>query len=155
MQVLTKILSQVVNIFYHLKLNIFFKTVLTTLGVFFMPIYPAMVAVGLLIVLDTITGVIAAKKNGESIISKKFGMSVTKSLLYQLLIISAHLCETFLFTQIPFVKLSLAFLSITEFTSIAENFQKATGKKFLSFIKNYLDTKLRGLLDKDKDSTES
>lgn len=122
------------------------KKISIGLAIFFSSIEPAMIAVGILIMIDTMTGVIAAKKNGETIISKKLGGAITKSLVYQLLIISAHLCELYLFEQIPFVKISLAFLAMTEFTSINENIQKATGKSMLTYVKTYLDEKFRGLI---------
>ena len=131
---------------FLLKLKMILKLIIGSCIAFFAPIYPAMVAVGILIMIDTMTGVIAAKKNGETITSKKLGGAITKSLVYQLLIISAHLCELYLFEQIPFVKISLAFLAMTEFTSINENIQKSTGKSMLTYIKTYLDEKFRGLI---------
>lgn len=134
---------------FLLKLKMILRFIIGSCIVFFAPIYPAMVAVGILIIIDTMTGVIAAKKNGEAITSKKLGGAITKSLVYQLLIVSAHLCELYLFAQIPFVKISLAFLAMTEFTSIAENFQKTTGKNFIKYIKEFMDSKLRGLIKED------
>ena len=126
------------------------KKISIGLAIFFSSIEPAMIAVGILIMIDTMTGVIAAKKSGETITSKKLAGAITKSLVYQLLIISAHLCELYLFGQIPFVKISLAFLAMTEFTSISENFQKSTGKNFIKYIKQLMDSKLRGLIAEDK-----
>ena|SRR3972149_2396958 len=121
---------------------------------FFAPLLPAMVAVGLLIIIDTITGVIAARRNKETVTSKKMGGILTKMLVYQLLIISAHLCEAFLFPIIPFVKITIAFLAVVEFKSISENFQKSTGLPFLKFIKSYLDDKLRGLIKDDREKPQ-
>lgn len=132
--------------FLILKSSAIYKLLITSLITFFLPIYPAMVAVGILIIIDTITGMIAAKYSGETITSKKMGGAITKSLVYQLLIISAHLCETYLFTIIPFVKISIGFLAMVEFTSISENFQKATGKNLIKYIRTFLDEKFRGLI---------
>ena len=143
------------KIYLMMKLNMLMKTIGIALITFFAPIYPAMIAVGILILIDTITGIIAAKRAGESITSKKMGMCITKSIVYQLLIISAHLCETFLFAQIPFVKISLAFLAMTEFTSLAENFEKATGKNLLKYIKAFMDDKFRGLIKSSTDSAKT
>lgn len=119
---------------------------LATLGLFFIPILPAMIAVGCLISIDTVTGIISAKKQGQKINSKSLGRVLTKMLVYQLLIISAHLVETYLFAQIPMIKITLAFLGMTEFLSISENFQGATGKSFLKFIRSWIDTKFRGMI---------
>lgn len=120
--------------------------VLYTLGIFLLPILPAMIAVGILIGIDTVTGIISARKQGKQITSKRFGSVLTKMLVYQLLIISAHLVQTYLFEQLPMVNITLAFLGMTEFLSISENFQGATGKNFLKFIREWIDQKFRGLL---------
>jgi phage-related holin len=117
---------------------------LFTLGAFFMPIYPAMIAVGLLITIDTITGLLAARKKGIKIESRKMGRVLVKMLLYNLLIISAHICEVYLI-NIPFVKITLAFLAITEFLSIGENFNIITGKDFVIYIKSWLMDKLNSV----------
>jgi len=135
--------------------NLFMNNIgekLTILGItFFTPILPAMIAVGILISIDTIMGVLGAKKIGEEITSKKFGRVLTKSLVYQLLIISSHLIQVYLFSELPLVKITLGFLAITEFLSIGENFQKCTGRNFIKYIKEFLDVKFRGLLKTDKD----
>lgn len=133
-----------------LKLLIPFQTQITaTLIVFFTPIYAAMIAVLILIMIDTITGIIAARRSKETITSKKFGGVVTKFVIYQTLIIAANLCELYLFPLLPFLKISLAFLAITEFGSIGENFQKATGYSILRYVKKYMDNRFRGLLIDD------
>lgn len=136
-----------------IKLNIIPKVVSAALITFFLPIYPAMIAVGILIAIDTITGVIAARRNNETVTSKKFGRSVTKALVYELLVIAAHLCESYLFQGIPFVKLSLAFLASTEFLSVSENFTKITGLNFVQYIKSFMDTKLRGMVKEQTEAT--
>jgi len=110
-----------------------------------------MIAVGILVIIDFITGLIAAKKQKVAITSKKMGATITKMLVYQLIIITSQLCEIYLVPQIPFIKITLAFLAVTEFTSIAENFQKTTGKDLMSKIRAYLDKKFRGLIKDDNE----
>jgi len=129
----------------------FLIKLLTLLSIFFIPIIPAMIAVGILVIIDFITGLIAAKKQNVAITSKKMGATITKMLVYQLIIITSQLCETYLVPQIPFIKITLAFLAVTEFTSIAENFQKTTGKDLMSKIRAYLDKKFRGLIKDDNE----
>lgn len=141
--------------FIIMKLHMLMKSIFVACIAFFAPIFPAMIAVGILIFIDTLTGIIAAKRAGESITSKKMGGAITKSIVYQLLIISAHLCETFLFAQIPFVKISLAFLAMTEFTSISENFEKSTGKNLLKYIKTFMDEKFRGFIKSNTDTPKT
>jgi len=138
-----------------LKLHMLLKSISVACVTFFLPIYPSMIAVGILILIDTLTGIIAAKKTGETITSKKMGGCITKSIVYQLLIISAHLCETFLFAQIPFVKISLAFLAMTEFSSVSENFEKSTGKNLLKYIKTFMDEKFRGFIKSNVDAPKT
>lgn len=119
---------------------------------FFSPIIVSMIAVGLLISFDTIFGVMAAKKKGEQVTSKKFGRVITKTFVYQLLIISSHLIETYLFTQVPFVQITLGFLAMTEFLSLAESFGTLTGKNLIAYVKDFIDSKFRGMLKAKDDS---
>jgi len=50
---------------------------------FFVPLAPLAIAVGVAIALDTFLGVIAAKKTGEKITSRKFSQAILKMLIYQ------------------------------------------------------------------------
>lgn len=120
---------------------------------FFTPILTAMIAVGLLISIDTILGVLAARKNGESVTSKKFGRIITKALVYELLVIASHLTQVYLFPIVPFVNITLGFLAITEFLSIGENVSKITGTNFIGYFREQLDTKFRGIAKKDNTNT--
>lgn len=129
--------------FIHLSIIQQFVLILVA---FFAPIISAMIAVGILIVIDTIMGVIGAKKTGDPVTSKKLGRVLTKTLVYQLLIISSHIVQTYLFPILPLVSITLGFLAITEFLSVSENFQKITGKQFIKYIKEYLDTKFRSTI---------
>lgn len=120
-----------------------------TMAAFFAPIWTSMVAVGALIGLDTVTGILGARKQGERITSKRMSSVIYKMLAYQMIIISAHLCETYLFDQVPFMSITLGFLAITEFYSVAENFQKITGKDFLKYIREYLEDKFKKTIKKE------
>ena len=126
--------------------NPIIQNLLVFLAIFFTPIMPFMIAIGVLIIIDTICGVLGAKKQGDDITSKKLGRVITKALVYQLLIISSHIVEVYLFPVLPLIKITLGFLAMTEFLSISENFQKVTGKNFIKYIREYLDTKFRGMI---------
>lgn len=117
---------------------------------FFAPIIGSMIAVGFLIGIDTVMGVLGARKQGQPVTSKKLGRVITKTLVYQLLIIASHLITVYLFPLLPLVSITLGFLALTEFLSIAENFQKVTGANFIAYVKEYLDVKFRGMLKKDQ-----
>ena len=123
-----------------------FSTIISNLGLaalaFFAPIQIAMIAAGALIGIDTLFGVIAAKKEGKKIESRKLSRVLIKMLAYQLLIISAHITQVYLVPAIPLVNITLTYIGISEFMSIGENFTIITGKNFIKFIKDYLTTKL-------------
>jgi hypothetical protein len=63
--------------------------------------------------------------------------------VYQLLIISSHICEKYLVDFIPFTQITLGFLAIVEFYSIGESFSSITGMNFISYIKNIIVEKLK------------
>lgn len=143
------------NISYIIfKLKVILNGLIASTLTFLAPILPACFATGILIIIDFITALIAARQNGEKINSKKMKMSIVKLAVYNSLIFSAFLCETFLFPIVPFVKISLAFLAMTEFLSISENFEKATGKSLIKYIKTFLDDKLKGIIKKEDEPKE-
>jgi phage-related holin len=103
---------------------------------FFSPIFAAMMAAGGLIIADTITGVMKAKKKKTPITSRRLASVLSKMLLYQILIVSAHICETYLVAELPFVKLVLGAVALVEFKSILENTSEYLGK---DVVKSILD----------------
>ena len=106
------------------------------------PIQTAILSVGFLIIVDLITGVIAAFKRGEVIKSNRLKNTVVKMLVYNLLLISSFIAETYLTPWIPFTNVALSFLVIVEVKSLGENFQAITGISFLNFLKSYINNKL-------------
>lgn len=125
---------------------------LLAIGAFFMPILPAMIVVLCLITIDTITGIMGARKIGEKITSRRLASVIFKIFAYELIIIASNLCETYLFTEIPFVKITLGFLAITEFYSISENFNKITGKNILKYIRKFIEGKFKRYIDEQESS---
>ena len=117
------------------------------------PIQPAMIAIGVLIAIDLVMGIIAAYKSGEKIQSKKLKFTAVKLLIYNLLLISGFVAETFLAPWIPFTKIALGFLATVEITSIGESFQAISGLSFLRYVKHFINEKLNktpGVNKKDK-----
>jgi phage-related holin len=102
------------------------------------PIGADLLGIGVLISIDLILGLVAARKLKVKISSKKLSQTIVKSLTYMLLIIAAFVINKTLVEWLPMVQVTLAFLAITEFTSIAENFQKITGLPFVKYIKEQL-----------------
>lgn len=120
---------------------------------FFSPILPAMIAAGFLIAADTLTGVMKAKRKGVKITSRKLSNVITKMILYQLLIISAHVCELYLVAELPFVKLVLGAIALVEFKSILENTSEYLGKDVVKAILEKLGRKPKEE-DKEENTNE-
>lgn len=80
-------------------------------------------AVLYLIIIDTITGVIAAKKQKEVISSKRFFDSVVKLLLFPLIIAAGSVTQHAIGTEVLMLPQVIAgYLAVHEFLSIIENF---------------------------------
>lgn len=107
-----------------------------------MPVIPAMVTVSILIAIDLVMGLIASKKKGIKIESKRLKNTAVKMLVYQLLIISGFLIESHLLSWLPITKMILGFLGVIELLSIGENFTKITGIPFIKYLRRFLRKKL-------------
>lgn len=119
---------------------------------FISPIFPAMIATGFLIGADTISGIMKSRKKKIPITSRKLSNVLTKMVLYQLLIVSAHLCETYLVEELPFVKLVLGAIALVEFKSILENASEYLGKDVVKAILEKLGRKQKN--EEPTDSTQ-
>lgn len=130
------------------------NTIISNLGIvaiaFFAPIQSAMIAVGFLIGIDTIFGLLAAYKTKTKLKSRRFARVLVKMLTYQLLIISAHIAGVFLAPLIPFVNIVLTYIAISEFGSIGEKFTLITGKNFVKYLKDLMVK----YINKEKKETE-
>lgn len=114
---------------------------------FLAPIWTAMIATIVLIGIDTVFGILAAKKQKIKISSRKFSMVLIKLLVYNLLIIASFITESYLFAGLPIVKLTLMFIGLTEFLSIGESFSIITGKSFIKYIKEFITSKIKRPID--------
>ncbi len=126
----------------------FFKkhwdTILSALIGFFIPIFNLLLATGILILADMITGIYAAKKRGEKIESKKMGRSITKCIFYYLAIILGHIMEVVFVQDLPIAKITAGIISTVEFKSNMENIAAITGIDLWKLLKEKMDSK-RGL----------
>jgi predicted membrane-bound spermidine synthase len=114
-----------------------FKHLVISALAVFAPIHGLMLAVGFLIVFDTITGVIAAYRSGQEIRSSGFSRVIVKLFVYQGLIMSGFLMETLILPELglPIVKLLAGVIGLTEFKSLIENIEKITGVDLLKIKK--------------------
>jgi phage-related holin len=103
------------------------------------PIKPLIFTVGFLIFADLITGILAAKKKKKPITSAAMRRTVSKMAVYQLVIISAFLVETYLIdNSFPAAKLAAGMIGAVELTSILENANKFLGSNVFKKIINLL-----------------
>jgi len=119
-------------------------SLLTSIAVFFLPVVPILILVGIFIFGDTALGVWAAKRRGEKITSRKLGNIIPKMVLYQFAVITAFILDVWLIGEfinilfsidILFTKLVGLTLIFIEGVSIDENFTKITGKNIFKSFK--------------------
>ena len=102
---------------------------LVAIIVVFAPIKSALFTAGILITLDLILGVAAAKKRKENVrISSAMRRSLTKALMYGLAIITAFLTQKYLTGDLfPICNIATAFVGLAELTSLLENANQLGG----------------------------
>lgn len=132
------------------------KNILIALLVFFTPIREATYTIAALISLDTITGVWAAKKRGETFSSSKFSNSIAKIFVYDTLLIMAFALETYMIPYVPCTKLVMAYIAVTEFTSLLENAGFIVNRDIVSFFKQQIKNlkNIPALTKNNKDNDE-
>ena len=115
------------------------KTVFYTLNlvaIWLSPIKGAFIFAIILVITDTITGIMKAGKVGgiESIQSNKAFQIVPKIIFYALAIIICQALNNYVDGQIPWVKLVLVGIGWIEIKSIDENFKELFGHSFIDKI---------------------
>ena len=107
-------------------------TLISICFAFFLPISGILLMIGLLIVLDTITGIWKANKIKEKITSRKLSSIISKLALYEVTVIMFFLIDRFIlndiiltFFSVPFMltKIVALVLSSIEVMSINENYK--------------------------------
>lgn len=122
------------NVFNRYFLS-FFKYIAVGVTAFLSPLYYAFLLVIILVIVDTITGVMkAGKSNVENIESSKLFRFIPKLIFYLLLLIVAQSANLYIDNQIPFVKLGIIGISWIEVKSIDENFRDMFGFSFIDKV---------------------
>ena len=111
---------------------------------FFMPILSLLIATGILICADMVTGMFAAYHRKEKICSKKMGATVTKTILYFIAIILAHVMERLFWEGSKISTVVAGIFALIEFKSNLENISVVTGINLPELLKTYIEAK-RGL----------
>jgi hypothetical protein len=108
-------------------------TLISICFAFFLPISGILLMIGVLIVIDTITGIWKAKKLGEKITSRKLSSIISKLALYEITVIMFFLIDRFIlndiiltFFSVPFMltKIVALVLSSIEVMSINESYKQ-------------------------------
>lgn len=103
---------------------------------YFAPTFHLLLAIGFMVAVDFITGVLAAKKNKEEITSKKMRATGIKLLGYMLTILVAHVFQKHFLPEIEVMKIVAGLLAFFELKSLDENMKTITGKSiFKQFLK--------------------
>lgn len=131
------------------KAKIALPSFILVLAAFFAPIKALIILVGLFIGLDTVSGVIRAKKTKEIISSRGFSKIISKMVLYQLAVLSffaldklivQDLVSIFFTISVSFVmtKIVALMLVVVELQSIRENIKIACGIDIWDRVKNLI-----------------
>lgn len=103
----------------------------------------ALIAIAMLMLMDTILGVSAAWYEGKIITSRAFGRVVVKGLVYFTAISAGYFADSTI--PLNFIQAAMVgFVGVTEFISILENVGRhgyQTPKKLLNDLKAYRDSK--------------
>ena len=111
-------------------------TLISICFAFFLPISGILIMIGVLISIDTITGIWKANKLGEKITSRKLSAIISKLALYEITVIMFFLIDKFIlneiiltFFSVPFMltKVTALVLASIEVMSINENYKIVKG----------------------------
>ena len=135
-----KIIAELILLYYVIKMKNYIlnniSLFLTFLVVYFSPAYPIMLGIGFLVMMDFITGMVAAKKRGELITSKKMRPTVMKGFGYMASILIAFVVQKVFLTEMEVMKIVSGLIAMIELKSLDENILDITGKSvFKQFLK--------------------
>ena len=111
-------------------------TLISICFAFFLPISGILIMIGVLISIDTITGIWKANKLGDKISSRKLSAIISKLALYEITVIMFFLIDKFIlneiiltFFSVPFMltKVTALVLASIEVMSINENYKIVKG----------------------------
>jgi len=108
------------------------------------PIYPILVTVGLLVAADTVLGVWASLKRGETLTSNKASRVISKVFVYQIVLCILFMVETNVWGNwLPAVKLAAGAIAVVEVISLLENSGTILGQPLFKFLIDKLGSKSR------------
>jgi phage-related holin len=103
---------------------------------YFSPTFSVLMGISFLVLIDFITGMVAAHKRGEPITSRKMRPTITKGMGYMLAILAAHIFQKHFLPTIEVMKIVSGLIAFIELKSLDENLKDMTGKSlFKQFFK--------------------
>lgn len=99
------------------------------------PIHTVLIVVGVLVVLDLITGIWASIKKGSKFSSAKLRDSISKLIIFQIAVISAFILERYLLADLlPVSKMVAGIIGLVEATSLFENLNVIYGRNIFQSV---------------------
>lgn len=134
----------------------FLEAGIVSLVAIFAPVHKLLLATGVMIFGDLITGILASRKRGAPITSAGLRRTLTKIVVYEAAICFAFIAEQYISDLLPFVKMASAMIAVVELKSIYENLNAASGMDLLKGMINKLgsvndDYKFQKKIDDDQD----
>ncbi len=121
------------------KIDLSWGAVIGVLVAFFAPVVGFLVFTLALVVCDTVTGIMAARKRKEKINSRGLRRTTEKFVVYALAIGLAHgFIETFEVPLLPLTYIVSGWIALHELKSNFENIQEVSGLDLWSKIKDVL-----------------
>jgi hypothetical protein len=121
----------------------FFKVVETlvlSLIVMLAPLKAIIVAIAVLVLIDTITGIMAAVKSKDPITSSRMKRVISKMFLYYSATVVGFIASTYLVDgALPLEKMITTLIGVVEVKSILENLDIISGGSMFKNILNKLD----------------
>ena len=98
----------------------------------FAPIKGIIITTVVLVFVDLVLGVLAARKRGDPLTSSGLKRTVIKLLVYEVMLMLAFLAETYVMEgALPMVKIGGGFVGLVEFVSCLENLNEISGTNLL------------------------
>ncbi len=112
-----------------------FEALALSILAIFAPVKAVLLTTLILVLFDTLTGVLAAYKRGEPITSSGFKRTVGKILLYECALCMAFLAQQYLTgDSTPVFKLVSAMIGLVETKSILENLDSINGTSLFKIL---------------------
>jgi hypothetical protein len=118
----------------------------------FAPIKATIITVGVVIFVDLITGILAAKKRGEKPNSAAARRTISKALIYQTAVLTGFLIETYLIGgTIPITSIVGGLIGSVEALSIYENLNVLSERNLFGSLIKILGSANDNIKDKKED----